>query len=315
LYPVAWANWDKRKNSYHGQAPCTGLTPNQIFINKMFAFVMVSLMNTAFPRLVYDKSMISAPSNAIGQTYGVTGDVTRAMKYLDGAQQSGNVMSVIDTAIKYTKDMLGASDAFMGDIRPENKSAIIAVTKNAAIPLENVKANLYQFVEDSVLVWLDMMRAHYDERKVVRNVMGQSVRKVFNFSALDSVDLAVRVDVGASSYWSELGVVQTLDNMLAQKIIDPVLYLELLPETVFPGKSKAIEKLQASDKTKQVLYMFMGEFVQSLSPEEQQAIRNLPSEQQEGKVMEMILQRKQQTPQMPAPVGGANVQQPNAAQP
>jgi hypothetical protein len=237
------------------------------------------------------------------------------MKYLDGAQQSGNVMSVIDTAIKYTKDMLGASDAFMGDIRPENKSAIIAVTKNAAIPLENVKANLYQFVEDSVLVWLDMMRAHYDERKVVRNVMGQSVRKVFNFSALDSVDLAVRVDVGASSYWSELGVVQTLDNMLAQKIIDPVLYLELLPETVFPGKTKAIEKLQASDKTKQVLYMFMGEFVQSLSPEEQQAIRNLPSEQQEGKVMEMILQRKQQTPQMPAPVGGANVQQPNAAQP
>lgn len=64
-----------------------------------------------------------------------------------------------------------------GDIRPENKSAIIAVTKNAAIPLENVKANLHEFVEDIILNWLDMMAAHYGERKVVRNIMGQQVLK------------------------------------------------------------------------------------------------------------------------------------------
>jgi len=314
-YPVNWMNWDGRKNSYHGQAPCTGLKPNQIFINKMFAFVMVSLMNTAFPRLVYDKSVIQNPSNAIGQSYGVNGDVSRAMKFLDGAQQSGNVMSVIDTTIKYTKDMLGASDAFMGDIRPENKSAIIAVTKNAAIPLENVKANLYQFVEDMVLVHLDMMRANYGERKIVRTVMGQSVRKTFDFSALDSVDLAVRIDVGASSYWSEVGTVQTLDTMLTQKLITPIQYLERLPDTIFPNKQGLLEELKASDKTKQVLYMFMADFVKSLPPEVQQSIRNLPKEEMEGKVIEMILQQRQSQPQqmqMPTPNAGASAPQPNA---
>lgn len=303
-YPINWMNWDGRKGSYHGQAPCTGLKPNQIFVNKCFAFVMVSLMNTAFPRLVYDKSMIQNPSNAIGQSYGVTGDVTRAMKFLDGAQQSGNVMTIIDTAIKYTKDMLGASDAFMGDIRPENKSAIIAVTKNAAIPLENVKSNLYQFVEDMVLVHLDMMRAHYGERKIVREKLGVSTRQVFDFSALDSVDLAVRIDVGASSYWSEVGTVQTLDTMLTQKLITPEQYVERIPDTIFPNKQGLLEELKAGNKSKQVLYQAMATFMETLSPEERQAISNMPKEEAEGAVIDMMLQRQPQKQLMPAPQGG-----------
>jgi hypothetical protein len=296
LYPIAWTNWDSRKNSFHGQSPCTGLAPNQIFINKLFAFVMVSLMNTAFPRLVYDKTKINAPTNSIGQMYGINGDVGGAMKYLDGAQMSGNVMSVIDTAIKYTKDMLGASDAFMGDIRPENKSAIIAVTKNAAIPLENIKANLYQFVEDMVLIWLDIMRGYYGERKIVRTRMGKSTKELFDFAALDSTELAVKVDVGASSYWSELGTVQTLDTMLQQKIITPIQYLERLPDTIFPNKTGLLEELKAGDKQKQVLYDAMGQFMMTLPPEQQQGIKNMPKEEQETAVLDMMIQAKSQQP-------------------
>lgn len=314
LYPVAWTSWDVRKSSYHGQAPVTGLIPNQVYINKMFALMMISLMNTAFPRLVYDRTLINNPSNAVGQTYGVNGEVSKAMTFLNGAQQSGTVMPSIDAAIKYTKDMLGASDAFMGDIRPENKAAIVAVTKNAAIPLENVKANLYQFVEDNVLIWLDMMRAHYGERKVVRNVAGMSIRKTFDFSALDAVDLAVRVDVGASSYWSEIGTMQTLDAMLDRKIITPELYIEMMPDTVLSGKNKILSTMQNQNKQKQVLYTAMAQFVQSLPPEQQQEIKNTPKEEAEGKVLEMMLQMGQQMGGMPnaaqeGPVEQGGVQQ------
>lgn len=307
LYPVSWMNWDSRKGSFHGQSPITGLAPNWHFINKLFAMMGMSLMNTAFPRLVYDKTRISAPTNAVGQMYGVNGEVNGAMTYLNGAQQSGNVMSSIDAAIKYTKDMLGASDAFMGDIRPENKSAIIAVTKNAAIPLENVKANLYQMVEDMVLVWLDMMRAYYGTRGVVRQELGMEVKKQFDFSALGSYDLCVHVDVGASSYWSEIGMLQTLDTLLQQKLISPELYIELIPDTVLNGKQKIVDHLKASNKTQQVLNMALMQFVQGLPPEQQQAIRNMPSDQMQNAAMEMFLQAQQggQQGMMPAPMGGA----------
>jgi hypothetical protein len=308
-YPLAWGNWDSRKGSYHGQSPVTGLAPNWIFINKLFAMMAVSLMNTAFPRLVYDKTRISAVTNTIGATYAVNGEVGSAMTYLQGAQQSGNVMSSIDAAIKYTKDMLGASDAFMGDIRPENKSAIIAVTKNAAIPLENVKANLYQFVEDMILIWLDMMRAYYGERSVIRTELGQQTKKPFNFDALGSFDMAVRVDVGASSYWSEIGTLQTLDALLDKKVISPEIYIEMIPDTVLNGKAKILESLKSMNKTQTVVNLALMDFVKSLPPENQQSIRNLPEEQMQNAAMEMYVQQMSQKQQeqtmMPAPMGGA----------
>ena len=58
LYPVTWLNWDSIHDSYHGQAMLTGLIPNQIFINKLFAMSMISLMTTAYPKIVYDKTRV-----------------------------------------------------------------------------------------------------------------------------------------------------------------------------------------------------------------------------------------------------------------
>lgn len=51
-YPIAWGNWEKQKNQYHGRALVTGLIPNQIFINQMFATAMRHLQLMAFPKTV-----------------------------------------------------------------------------------------------------------------------------------------------------------------------------------------------------------------------------------------------------------------------
>lgn len=44
LYPLTWMNWDYVQDCYHGQAMITGLIPNQIFVNKLFAMSMISLV-------------------------------------------------------------------------------------------------------------------------------------------------------------------------------------------------------------------------------------------------------------------------------
>jgi hypothetical protein len=72
-YPVAWGNWEKQKNTYHGRALATGLLPNQIFINRMFAMVMYHLMMTAFPKAVYNADLIAGWDNEIGSAIGVSG--------------------------------------------------------------------------------------------------------------------------------------------------------------------------------------------------------------------------------------------------
>ena len=60
-YPIAWGNWEKQKNQYHGRALVTGLIPNQIFINQMFATAMRHLQLMAFPKTVYLQDLILSP--------------------------------------------------------------------------------------------------------------------------------------------------------------------------------------------------------------------------------------------------------------
>ena len=66
LYPITWMNWDFVQDCYHGQAMITGLIPNQIFVNKLFAMSMISLMTLAYPKVIFDKTKVRKWSNRVG---------------------------------------------------------------------------------------------------------------------------------------------------------------------------------------------------------------------------------------------------------
>jgi hypothetical protein len=243
LYPVAFGNWDKRKNSYHGQAIGTGLVPNQIYVNKQFAMVMKWLMDMAFGKVAFDATRVQAWSNKIGEAIPIQGEITGAVQQLMPGQMNSIVLEVIDRTMNLTKELVGASDAALGDIKPENTSAIIAVQQSASVPLENVKANLYQFVEDQGLIWLDFMLSKYDlPRQLPYDVKGKT--KLMEFSGQDFQDVAwsINVDVGPSSYWSEIASMQTLDNLLSADRITFIQYLERVKEGYIPKKDDLIEE-------------------------------------------------------------------------
>ena len=73
LYPLVWMNWDYIQDCYHGQAMISGLIPNQIFVNKLFAMSMISLMSSAYPKVVYDKTKVPKWSAKVGAALGVNG--------------------------------------------------------------------------------------------------------------------------------------------------------------------------------------------------------------------------------------------------
>ena len=74
------------------------------------------------------------------------------------------------------------------------------------------------------------------------NPTGESINKIqLDFSNFDTINYDTNVDVGASSYWSELMQVQTMDNLFAKGIItDAVLYLESIPSKYLKNKEKII---------------------------------------------------------------------------
>lgn len=303
-YPVAWMSWDLRKNSYHGQALGTGLIPNQVFINKMFAMAMMSLMHTAFPKAIYNKSFISGWNNQIGSAIGIEADnmtnINNLAAYLNPGQMSDQVLKVIDLAIQYTKDMLGASDAALGDVKPDNTSAIIAVQQAASVPLESIKQNLYQFIEDIGYIWIDFMANYYGKRSIDVEVMGKRQIKEFDFAKLKKMKFRIKIDVGPSSYWSQITAIQTLDALLDREKISFAQYLERLPSGLIPQKQELIEQIKSQDMKQQFIYEQMARFMETLPPEQQAQIQALSPEEQESQLMEMMMQPPEQMQQQQA---------------
>lgn len=247
LYPVVMMNWEKVRNSYHGMAVVTGKISNQIFVNKLYAMAMQYVKHRAFPKLLYDRSKIPRWSSKIGDIIAVNGNPNEAVaSNFVSADMSSQVLELIDRTIAQTKELMGASDAALGNVRPDNTSAIIAVQKASAISLELQKAEFYRFIEDYVRIFLDIMRANYG----VRDVMIEDrdgVRKTVSvdFEKLCMHRMSLNVDVGAASYWSELMQVQTLDNLFLKGVIDDsVAYLESMPDGYIKNKQGLIASLK-----------------------------------------------------------------------
>ena len=298
-YPIAFDNWYEQKGTYHGRGEVEGIEPNQIAINKMFAMIVYHLMMTAFPPALYDADVISNWNNKVGTAFGIKGLKGRALRevatYLEPANMSDYIVKTIDLAIQYTKDCLGVSDASLGQIDPKNTSAIIAVQKAAAVPLENIKDNLYNLIEQLVLNIIDMISAKYGTRPVVvTNPDGTRQIVQFNFDELKNMDLKTSIDIGESSYYSAIAVEQTLDNLLTNGFIEFIDYLERMPDERIPKKAELINKLkdaQAEAQT-QAQYEEMAVFLESLPPEQQQQILSLPPEQQEQAILELMKREK-----------------------
>lgn len=259
LYPICWLNWDIVTNCYHGQAMISGLIPNQIFINKAWAMSMLSIMRTAWPKIVYDKTRISKWDNRVGGAVGINGgDVNSVAKIIDPASIDPQIAQFISLAVQQTEESLGATASALGEGKAYNTSAILSLQRAAATPTELTKQNLYVAIEDLFRIYKEFMGAYYGVRRVdmetpqkVREAMmfaGEEVKDTvsqpFDFSILKMYPMAMSMDVGASSYYSEIAAMQTLDNMVMAGHITLVQYLERIPDSYFPKRRALIAELK-----------------------------------------------------------------------
>lgn len=70
----------------------------------------------------------------------------------------------------------------------------------------------------------------------------------FDFKVLKDMPMALKLDVGASSYYSEIASIQTLDNLLKMNKISVIQYLERIPDGYVPGRRDLILELKEQEK-------------------------------------------------------------------
>ena len=111
---------------------------------------------------------------------------------------------------------------------------------------------------------------------------------MFDFAKLKGMWLHIKTDVGSASYFSEIASLQTLDNLLNNGMIEFVEYLKRIPDELIPQKQELINSIEAKDMYKTALYNMMGQFIDTLPPEERANLMQLNPQQMEQKVLEMM---------------------------
>ncbi len=250
LYPVALMNWITTKNSFHGTSPVTELIPNQKFINRAYAMAMKHMTDTAFSKVIYDKSKIPEWSNEVGQAIAAVGggNISDAVSVVGVGEMQNGYLDLIESAITMTKELMGATESALGNMEATNTSAILALQETSRIPLEQIRSAYYRCVEDLANIWADMMCAYYPTERLLpyRTRDGIQVAEA-HFDSLKGGFLCARVDVAELSRYSAAGAQNLLDKLLDEGYISPAAYIRRLPSGLLCDRQALLEELDANE--------------------------------------------------------------------
>lgn len=243
-YPVAYFNWSSVKNSFHGMSPITQMIPNQRFLNRAYAMAMKHMTDTAFSKVVYDKSKIPEWSNGVGEAIAaVGGNVADAVSVVGVGQMQEGYLELIENTLRVTKELAGAPDVSLGAVDPNNTSAILALQEAAAVPLEQVRSAVYGCVEDLANIWADMMCAYYPEGRLLPvRAGGEVALEAVDFAALRRALIVARVEVGEGARYATAATVSLLGQLLDKGHITFSEYLERLPSHLLLDKQALLER-------------------------------------------------------------------------
>ena len=253
LYPVAYFNWYPTKNSFHGTSPITALIPNQKFINRAYALVMKHMSDTAFSKVIYDKSRIPEWSNGVGEAIAAQGggNMSDAVSVVGVGEMQSGYLELIAQAMNVTKELMGATDSALGNIDAKNTSAIIALQETSRITLEQIRAAYYQCIEDLANIWADMMCAYYpSERMIICSQRGETCAEAVDFDLLKKRILCAKVDVAPVVRYSSVSAQNMLDKLLDGGYISPESYIRRLPGGVIRDREALVLEIENKKKEK-----------------------------------------------------------------
>ena len=299
LYPLAVFRWERRRNCAYGESEITYLIPNQIAINRMLTASVWAVMMLGMPLTLVNGDVVNQPiTNDPGQIIKINGtseDLLNAVRYVNPPNFAPAFDNNIASLISNTLTQSGANDAALGDVRPDNTSAIVAVREAATMPMQTVQNRFYSFVEDVARVWAEMWVTMYGRRSLKIEDENGVWYMPFDGEKYRDLLISVKVDVGASTLWSEIQSVNTLDNLLASQIITPKQYLERLPKGSVPNLSGLIREMQEAQRAQEEAAMQAPEqqgvdvqaIIDGLPPEYRQAFDSVPPEQQTAMLQEI----------------------------
>ena len=171
---------------------------------------------------------------AIGGT-----NVSDAVAVLGVGKLADGYLDFLTNVISTAKEVNGATETALGNVTPENTSAILAVQEASKIPLKLVRAAFYRCIEDLAAIWADMTLAYFSSDRLVPMMSGSgeltSEKLLINED--EKMHFKAFIDVTDTSVFTPSITLSILDKLLGGGHITLQQYLECLPEGYISDKN------------------------------------------------------------------------------
>ncbi len=275
-YPLTHFNWKSKKGNSRGEGEVRYLIPNQIELNKTLARSLLSIKQNAYPQKIVNISKIQNQS-AVKQVGGIiktndqtVDDVKKVFGYVQPAQMSGDVQTLIQNLINITRELKNASDVVTGGADPEKASgkAILAIQNASKQPMNKQLSGLKSSIEDLARIWLDMWVVYTPDGMVLEDTetdpqTGEEYTQLITVpeSVMSELQGTVKVDITPKSAFDRYAQELSLENLLKGGYFSPEmlpqlkLYLEALPDDSTMPKQKLLEIVEKQEEEQRKIAM------------------------------------------------------------
>ena len=140
-------------------------------------------------------------------------------------------------------------------------------------------------------IWAEFWITHYGDRLLKVQDADSVWYLPFSGKRYRELLISARVDVGASTLWTETESIRTLDNLFNREVIDAVQYLKRLPKGTVPDVSGLIREMENANAA--VSFPAEGDVsaadvVADLDPHSRAVYESLPEEQRAALIREAL---------------------------
>ncbi|MBQ2934387.1 MAG: hypothetical protein IJE02_07235 [Clostridia bacterium] len=255
-YPIAKFVWERRRSCAYGDSEITYQIPNQIALNQAHSISVWAMQNTGMPKTVINGDLlpdgISNDPAEVLKIYGSAEDMMSAVRYIAPPNYGAAFINFTDAFAQNVLMDNGANDVALGNFRPDNATAIVQAREAAIAPMQMYQNRFYSANEDVARIWADFWMTMYGKRSIKVNDGGNTRYMVFDAQRYRDLVITARIDVGASTLWSEAVSIANLGNLLSGQMISFIEYLERIPKGLIPDVNGLINARKQQEQAQQM---------------------------------------------------------------
>lgn len=276
FYPIACNSWIPRDRCIYGISEIEGIIPNQKAINFEFAMQILNHQELGWGKILVKPNALNGQTidNTPGQ---IITDYTPGQNWgiqrLEGSALSGQASTLPAQIIEMTRAFTNSSEVLTGEMLSKDLSgtAIAQLQAQSQKPIARLQKNFWKTKEDIGKILIQFYKLYYEEVDYTYELMPDEQLKmeqkegrevyatqldVFDGRKYVNKEIAIAVEAGAGTQYSEIMAMDTLNNLFLNGAIRNMTteqleqYVTLMPDSALPFKAQLraiIRKQQMSE--------------------------------------------------------------------